>query len=66
MAYVIGYLTPDEEAELQRRGWEIEPAPSDLVPTKAKDPDRIKMVWVDTSMFDVMNGPDWDKGPDKG
>ena len=25
-----------------------------------------KMVWVDASMFDVMSGPDWDKGDNGG
>jgi hypothetical protein len=68
MAYVIGLLTPEEEAELDRRGWEIEEAPKELVPT---DPSpgpghRMAMVWVDQDMFNVMDGPDWEKGPARG
>ena len=58
MAYIVGLLTEEEEQELKQRGWEIEPAPSQLV--DAADADRMKMVFVDTNMFDVMNGADWE------
>lgn len=65
MAYVIGLLSPEEETELVRRGWELEDAPAQLIPEdmELKDRGRMKMVWVDSSMFEVMNGPDWEKGP---
>lgn len=64
MAYIVGQLSEDEEKELARRGWTVEPAP--VVDFDGASfgphPDRMRMVWVDSSMFDVMNGPDWDKG----
>jgi hypothetical protein len=68
MAYVVGLLSDEEEQTLKARGWELEPAPVELVPTDPPTfaPDdyksRFKMVWVDASMFDVMSGPDWEKG----
>ena len=68
MAYVVGLLTEEEEQTLKTRGWELEPAPAELVPTDPPTlaPDdykcRFKMVWVDAGMFDIMSGPDWEKG----
>lgn len=64
MAYVIGILSLEEQAELEHRGWQVENAPPVdfdhpnevhfIAPTE-----QLKMVWVDSSMFEVMNGPDW-------
>jgi hypothetical protein len=68
MAYIVGLLTEQEERLLKARGWDLEAAPRELVPrdppTFAPDdyPSRFKMVWVDASMFQIMSGPDWDKG----
>ena len=67
MAYIVGILSPDEEATLTRRGWEVEAAPKDLVPEDERTPEqcaRYRMVWVDQSMFDIMSGPDWDTDED--
>jgi hypothetical protein len=67
MAYVVGVLSEEEECVLVSRGWEVEPAPRELVPEEADAGapeswrNRFKMVWVDSSMFQIMNGPDWDK-----
>jgi len=65
LAYIIGYLTPEQEQELLRRGWEIEEAPGQLVPFNCdrEARKRYKMVWVDNDMPSIMSGPDWDKGP---
>ena len=64
MAYIIGLLSPEEEKELERRGWEIEEPPQELIDKEnSTNPERMKMVWVDASMFNVMDGPDWEKGP---
>lgn len=61
MAYIVGLLTKEEEQELARRGWDVEPAPTELIdPDDEEIRDRMKMVWVDTNMFDVMNGADWE------
>jgi hypothetical protein len=60
VAYVIGILSEEEEAELTKRGWKFEPAPDELVSTDGFK-SRFRMVWVDSSMFSIMNGPDWDK-----
>jgi hypothetical protein len=56
MAYIIGLLSPEEEQILIERGWEIEEAPDCL----SSDHGRLKMVWVDSDMFAIMSGPDWD------
>ena len=67
MAYVVGILSEEEERVLGSRGWDVEPAPRELVPEDAdtsapeSQRNRFKMVWVDASMFQIMNGPDWDK-----
>jgi len=68
MAYIVGFLSEDEERVLGSRGWQLEPSPRELVPSDPPTfaPDgyasRFRMVWVDVSMFEIMNGPDWDKG----
>jgi hypothetical protein len=66
MAYIIGYVTPGQEQELIRRGWELESPPEELIPDCDKEArKRYKMVWVDNDMYSIMSGPDWDKGPPK-
>ena len=60
MAYIIGLLTPAEERRLELRGWEIEPAPKELVPQEATPGKHLGMVWVDADMLDIMSGPDWE------
>jgi hypothetical protein len=64
MAYIIGLLSPEEEAELKRRGWTVELAPNVDFDTGNTShlPHRMRMVWIDQDMFTIMDGPDWDKG----
>ena len=68
MAYIIGLVTKKEKEELERRGWEVEdPPPCDEFksPTDRyaiKDGIQYRMVYVDNDMFEIMSGPDWDKG----
>lgn len=70
MAYIVGYVTRKEREELQRRGWQVEPAKEyNLVGKHAhallagpKKGDEAVVIFVDSSVFEVMNGPDWDKG----
>lgn len=64
MAYIIGLLSDQEEAELRRRGWTVEPAPKVDFDTgqTSNFPRSMRMVWVDQDMFKIMDGPDWDKG----
>lgn len=64
MAYIIGLLSPEEEAELKRRGWTVELAPNVDFDTGNSShlPHRMRMVWIDQDMFTIMDGPDWDKG----
>lgn len=85
MAFICGLITKEEKETLERRGWEVEPGPTDLLPEPelcsrwSEDNDfwvhnwdpningseRIWcQVWVDSSMFEVMSGPDWDKSED--
>ena len=62
MAYIIGILEEDEEEELKRRGWDVEAAPKHFKDTAHPEAwKRMRMVFVDSSMFGVMNGPDWEK-----
>jgi hypothetical protein len=67
MAYIIGLLSDQEEAELKRRGWTVEQAPKvDFDTGMASNlPASMRMVWVDQDMFKIMDGPDWDKGAPK-
>jgi hypothetical protein len=64
MAYIIGLLSAEEEAELKRRGWTVEQAPNVDFDTgeSSNFPRSMRMVWVDQDMFKIMDGPDWDKG----
>lgn len=63
MAYIIGLLTPEEEKRLEARGWSLEDAPKELVPATATPGQRMRMVWVDADMVDVMTGWDWEPDP---
>ena len=68
MAYIIGITTARERTILRDRGWVIEDAPKELVAAIARpsaDTAEYSMVFVDRSMFDVMDGPDWDKSTDE-
>lgn len=71
--FVAGFATAEEIAELERRGWEVEPAEKyDFVghseahlmtPPDSSDNEsgtRAVVVFVDNSLFAVMSGPDWD------
>jgi hypothetical protein len=61
MAYVIGLITKEEEIALVRRGWKVEDAPKELIdPDSPYDETRMKMFWIDTGVWDIMTGPDWD------
>ena len=59
MAYIIGSLTRAEKATLRKRGWEVEP----ITPVTLAELDKrhLSLVFVDSSMFSIMSGPDWDK-----
>ena len=64
MAYIVGLLGAEEEAELKRRGWTVEQAPPIDFDTgkPLRWHSQMRMVWVDQDMFKIMDGPDWDKG----
>ena len=64
MAYIIGIIDEKEEQELIRRGWEVEVPSEKLLEAlgEMSQSKRYRMTWVDSSMFEVMDGPDWDKG----
>lgn len=63
MAYIVGIVTPEQEATLTRRGWDVEPAPKGLIvdPETGGDHPRGRMVFVDADMLSIMSGPDWDQ-----
>jgi hypothetical protein len=64
MAYICGIVTTEEMKVLHQRGWDIEDCPKELIPDGGNAADNYIMVWVDASVFDVMNGPDWEKKED--
>ena len=71
MAYIIGLVSPDEEKELEARGWEVEDPRELVIPAEEDEPEeypgeRMRMVWVDNDMLDIMSGPDWDKSHEDG
>lgn len=61
MAWIIGGADPDEVRELRRRGWNVESAKS-LFPSGLGFGDDDIAVFVDSDVFAIMSGPDWDKG----
>ena len=71
MAWVIGYASDEEVAELRARGWEVEDAERynlvgashhHLLEAPYGEGDKAIAIWVDTSVMDIFSGPDWDKG----
>jgi len=65
MAYIIGLATQAEIEELKKRGWEIEDPPKELNTLEldseeAIEPLRSIQVCVDSNVYDIMNGPDWE------
>ena len=75
MAYIVGFLTDHEQKQLEKRGWEVESAERyGLVGLSAEhliyppSQDSLEscgmsacVCYIDSSMFDIMNGPDWEK-----
>jgi hypothetical protein len=55
-------LSVEEEAELKRRGWEIESAPDvdyDGTATSSCRPNAgMRMAWLDAGMFQIMSRPE--------
>jgi hypothetical protein len=69
MAYLIGIVTDEEAAQLQRRGWSLKDLDQDCLDEVSalredtnNTSDRLVMVYVDNNLFKVMDGPDWEKG----
>ena len=73
MAYIIGFVTKEERKELERRGWDVEEASrynligddGDHLLYEPNGDQEAIVIYVDTDVFEVMDGPDWDKGPEK-
>lgn len=70
MAFIVGYATEEEIEVLEERGWEVEDAnnynlvgdePDFLIGTPGPDK-RVIAIFVETSIFKIMDGPDWEKG----
>jgi len=63
--YVVGLITTEEQTALEKRGWQFEPPPKALVPKDIPKHDqrRMRMVWVDSDLYKVMTGPDWEGAP---
>jgi hypothetical protein len=68
MAYLVGFISDEELADLENRGWEFEDPPAELIPKeldeeldKKLETSSYTMVWVDSDLYDIMTGPDWEK-----
>lgn len=76
MAYLIGLVTADEAAELKALGWELEDPQAvieeaqdtvgDLHERQQASPPQdldkcVVGVYVDSNLFKIMTGPDWEK-----
>lgn len=73
MAWIVGLVTEAEIAELTRRGWEVEDAEKHNIVGRDRlidvDPEdktfKAVVVYVDTNLFEIMDGPDWEGGQEK-
>lgn len=67
MGYVIGLANEEHIEELKRRGWEVEDAPEALNTAENEpdepDPLRSIMIWVDSDVLEIMDGPTWEGSP---
>lgn len=70
MPYIIGIMSGEEREELERRGWKFETLEGMIDELKEhtrhvhhKDYQPLFGVWVDSSMLNIMTGPDWESGP---
>lgn len=75
MAFIAGFVTKEERARLEARGWEVEDASryglvgsseNHLMEAPQGDDTEAIVVFVDSNVLDVMSGPDWDQDPDDG
>jgi hypothetical protein len=64
MAYIIGLADDDEVKKLEARGFESETASPELAkalgsedPDVPTDPGRLRVVWVDAGVLDVLGCP---------
>lgn len=71
MAYVIGFISDEEREDLESRGWEFEDPPAGLAPenteegfVKWRETHSYKMAWIDSSLYEIMTGPDWEPRPE--
>lgn len=68
MAYLFGLASQEEITELESRGWEFEQLDGEifreLQTAAARGDAENKMVgvFVDTDLFQIMTGPDWEPG----
>ena len=69
MAYLVGVVSNKELDTLIERGWDIEIPPLALIDTDHYDVQGVSkdgnsnmiMIFVDSDMFAIMSGPDWEK-----
>lgn len=72
MAFIVGYVSREEKAELERWGWDVEDAKEyGLVGDSEKhllsgapEWSEAVVIFVNTSLFDALDGPYWAKGPE--
>ena len=60
MAYIIGLVSKKEKKILEARGWDMEAPPKELGRT-SRNGEEMVSVFVDSDLFAIMSGPDWDK-----
>lgn len=62
MAWIVGSVSAEERKELERRGWRLDQPHVVFENEPGSWPDDCVAVYVDNDVFQIMNGPDWDKG----
>jgi hypothetical protein len=65
MAFIIGDMSTEEKAELERRGWICEPCPEELRSNFPLQGVERVLIFIDANMFEIMNGPGWSKEPEE-
>ena len=62
MAWIVGKVTEDELEQLRARGWEDVDPPQTMLAEDETVKDSTRAFFVDSDVFSIMSGPDWDIG----
>lgn len=63
MAWILGSVSREELKSLKAAGWEDEDPPVGFENEDYDGDNVMRMFWVDSDVFTIMSGPDWDPVP---